>query len=142
MNRPRVFVVNEPLKWDAGLNSWVRAINLSPARDYGDLVFLLPAGQLPEDPAPTVDALNQGLESITSDDYILLIGDPKAIAWAAAIAADILDGDLRLLHWLKDIRRYAEVRYNVFTSRSKLSAEPVSPPELTRGDLRRAARSR
>jgi hypothetical protein len=111
---PRVFVVNEPLKLDESRGEWVRYINLRPARDHGELVFLLPAGQLPEDPQPTVDALIEGLKSITCDDYLLLIGDPRAIAWAAAIAADRTDGVLRLLQWQRDQKRYDPVVADVY----------------------------
>lgn len=113
MTLPRVFVVNEPLKFEDG-QGWVRHLNLRPARDHGELVFLLAAGQLPDDPRPSIDALRRGLADITPEDYLLLIGDPRAIAWAAAIAADLTDGRLRLLHWQRDQRRYDPVVADVY----------------------------
>lgn len=108
----RVFVVNEPLKWDEASQSQVKAIDLSPAVIHGELIFLLPAGRLPMDPTPTLVSLRRGLADFKSDDYLLLVGDPRAIAWAAAIAADQTDGQLQLLHWQRG--SYAPVRANVF----------------------------
>lgn len=111
-SRPRVFVVNEPLKMEGG--EWVRVLNLRPARDHGELVFLLPAGQLPEDPAPTLKMLKRGLADFTKEDYLLLVGDPRAIAWAGAMAAKNTGGELKLLHWQRDHRRYDPVCANIF----------------------------
>lgn len=105
----KVYVVNEPLKFDEGRGEHVRHLNLRPARDHGELVFLLPAGQLPEDPAAVAVAIEDGLRGITREDYILLVGDPRAIAIAAAVASRNMGGKLRMLQWQRDQRRYDPV---------------------------------
>lgn len=110
----KVFIVNEPLKLDQATRMWSRSINLAPARRFGELVHLLPAGQLPDDPRPSVEALQRGLAAIRPTDYLLLVGDPRAIAWASAIAADNLDGELRLLQWYRSDGNYRLITCNVF----------------------------
>lgn len=118
----RVYVVNEPLRWDGASQSLVKMIDLSPALLFGELVFLLPAGRLPMDPAPTLIALRSGLEDFREEDYLLLVGDPRAIAWAAAIAADKSDGCLNLLHWQSAQGCYAPVRARVFGEDEEMTA--------------------
>lgn len=105
----KVYVVNEPLRYDEDRGEHVRHLNLRPAREHGELVFLLPAGQLPEDPQALVDAVELGLAAITVHDYVLLVGDPRAIAVAAAVAARNTGGHLRLLQWQRGLGRYDPV---------------------------------
>lgn len=110
----KVYIVNEPLRWDPIAQQQVKAIDLSPACSFGELVFLLPAGRLPLDPAPTLAALRKGLSNFQPHDYLLLIGNPKAIAWAAILAAEQTKGHLNLLDWQGQQNCYMPVRANVF----------------------------
>lgn len=100
----RVFVVNEPLMWDNG--ELTRALDLRPARDYGELVHVLPAGKLPSDIRAVADQIKQEMRTYTAEDVILLIGDPRAMAIAAAIAAHVGRGSFSMLHWQKRQRTY------------------------------------
>lgn len=103
----RVFVVSEPLRWDEEQRAWVRSRDLSPAREHGELVFLLPPGnEGPADPAVAIATLTEKLAGFTVRDYLLPIGHPLYLAWAAAIAARAAGGRLRLLHWRPRERRY------------------------------------
>ncbi len=111
---PRIFIVNEPLKKNPETGELERMVNLRPAMDHGVLIFLLPPGPLPEDPRSTLTALKAGLLDFTADDFLLLIGDPCAMAWAAAIAADKTDGHLKLLRWQRDQRRYDPVVVDLY----------------------------
>jgi len=122
---PRVFVVNEPLKLDEATGNWVRYLNLRRATDHGELVYLLPGGPLADDPRPSIAALTAGLADFTSEDFLLLVGDPRAIAWAAAIAADRTGGPLRLLQWKREQKRYDPVVVDVFPE----SYEALAPVE-------------
>lgn len=109
--KPRVFVVSEPLRYDAGRGQWVRSMNLNPAAAYGELIFLMPAGnEGPSDPAACVAMLQHGLKPFTADDFLLPVGHPLYICWAAAIAAQLAGGRLNLLHWQPRERAYAVVR--------------------------------
>jgi hypothetical protein len=117
---PRVFVVNEPLRRDRDTGLETKAINLAPARQFGELVFLLPAGQIPFDPAPTIRQLTEGLQDMTSDDYLLPVGDMRAIAWACAIASVRCGGSLRILHWSS--RAYTPITARLWTAHPMVAA--------------------
>ena len=104
MSRPRVFVVNEPLMWEGG--EQVRALDLTPARDHGELIHVLPAGKLPHNMDVVVEQIKERMRDYRPDDILLLIGDPRAMAVAAAIAARRGGGRLRLLHWQRRQRTY------------------------------------
>jgi len=104
-NNPRVFVVNQPMRFDKEAGTIVPAIDLSPAEEFGQLEFLLPDGELQGSPEEVVEEIREGLEHFTKDDFLLLTGDPRAIAWAAVIAAE-RSPVLQLLHWSRVARRY------------------------------------
>jgi hypothetical protein len=100
----RVFVVNEPMYFAEG--EWRRVLNLGPARDYGELVHVLPAGVLPDDITFVVRTIRERMADFGPSDYLMLIGDPRASAVASAVAAKACNGCLRLLHWQRRQRRY------------------------------------
>lgn len=112
-------------------DGWVKKMNLGPAREHGDLVHLLPAGQLPDDPSPTIERLKYGLETINVEDYLLLVGDMRAIAWAVAIATKNLRGRLRILVWHPELRRYEGVYTELFPVTRTMSRPPL---EFKHGD--------
>jgi hypothetical protein len=95
----RIFIPHEPLRRDPESGEMVRKIDLSPAAAFGELVFLLPPGEPPRDPVPTIEILRAKLAGFQSNDYLLPVGSPLLIAWAAAIAARAAGGRLRLLQW-------------------------------------------
>lgn len=108
MSSPRVFVVNEPLRRNPDTGDWERTMNLRRAKDFGDLIFLLPAGQLPEDSSTIVASIQDTLSSLTPEDHLLLVGDMRAIAAACAVSAQRV-GHVRCLIWLREQRRYESV---------------------------------
>ena len=73
--------------------------NLLPAKEFGKLKLLLPPGNIVLSAMPTVRRLRKGLKEYTSDDYLLLIGDPTAIALAASIASNENAGRVNYLKW-------------------------------------------
>lgn len=97
---PLVYVPHEPLRRDPETGEWGRAKDLTPALEYGELRFLLPAGRPPNDPALVVELLEAGLADFRPEDYLLPVGSPVVSAWAAAIAARRSGGTLRVLEWL------------------------------------------
>lgn len=111
----RVFVVHEPLRYEAGVAK--NTMDLTPAREYGELVFLLPAGRddRPTDPAPAIDRLWEKLDEFSDKDFLLLVGDPALIGYATAIAASANDGRVAVLKWDRNRRRYFVERVTLWT---------------------------
>jgi hypothetical protein len=94
-----VFVVQDPI-----------GKNILAAQGYGQLEMLLPAGQITLSPGPSVFKLRKKLQHYCDDDYLLLIGDPIAIALAAMVAASMNQGKVNFLKWDKQERRYLAVK--------------------------------
>jgi hypothetical protein len=97
---PRVFVIQETMKH-----------NLLPAQAFGDLVFLLPPQvQITFSPGPIVVRMERHLQGFTEDDYLLLIGDPAAMAVAGALVAKHNNGRFKLLKWDKREMKYYPIQ--------------------------------
>lgn len=100
---PRVFVIQETMKH-----------NLLPAQAFGDLVFLLPPTlQITFSPGPIVTRMERELRGFTEQDYLLLIGDPAAMAVAGALAAKHNNGRFKLLKWDKREMKYYPIQVEV-----------------------------
>lgn len=95
----RVYVVQSPAVKDHSTGTWTEKFDLTPAAHFGDLVFLLPRGNVPNDLDETLATLRKGLEMYTPSDYLLLLGDPVAIALAAVVASNVSRERLRFLKW-------------------------------------------
>lgn len=96
---PKVYVINEPLRRDHATGGFGRFLNIRPAAQFGELVYVLPAGQLPADPQPSLTMLHEKLSAYTPADYLLLIGEVTMIGAAAAIAAHYAKGTIQTLRW-------------------------------------------
>lgn len=102
--RPVVYVVNEPLR--RGASGYEPLFDLDPAREFGDLVHVLPAGKLPADPSPSLERLRTILREYVPQDHLLLVGDLVMTACATAIAAKSSGGVVSVLTWQSTARRY------------------------------------
>ena len=100
----RVFVVQETTIYDDEGNL-VRTKNLSDARQYGELIYLVPARPV-RGSTDYYEHMDELLADFTDDDYLMPIGAPEYIAAAGAYAADANGGHYRLLRWLREERRY------------------------------------
>lgn len=106
----RVFIVNEPLKYNPEIGRTERSIDLGPAEEFGELVHLLPPGMLTDETIPfTISTLHAALAGFTDDDYLLPVGDPVAIGLAAAFAAAANEGRVKYLRWRRRQARYVVV---------------------------------
>ena len=109
----RVFVVHEPLKKvlddSAEGFHWERTRDLTPAREYGDLIYVFPAGHLSYDQDYLNNTAREKLATFTDQDYLLMSGDTLAMAQTAIVASQCLDEsvrDLKLLIWDGKRKRY------------------------------------
>src|SRR5690348_2003306 len=100
MTEPRVYIVQQPATFDRGNGGFVAKYDLSPAKQFGKLVFIMPPGNvfLHQLPAATLHMRNV-LAGFQPCDFLLAIGDPILIAAAAMIAGQKTGGELRMLKW-------------------------------------------
>ena len=108
---PVVYVIQEI----AGTREGKPKINILGASQYGTFKFLLPElSQMIFSPGPLIFKLRQGLKNYTTDDYLLLTGDPAIIGVACSIVSDITQGKYNVLKWDKQERKYYPININLY----------------------------
>jgi len=108
---PIVYVIQEI----AGTKEGHPKINIMGAAEYGTFKFLLPElSQMIFSPGPLIFKLRKGLKDYTTEDFLLLTGDPAIIGVACSIVADITAGKFNLLKWDKQERKYYPIHINLF----------------------------
>ena len=108
---PLVYVTQEI----AGTKEGRPKINILGAAEYGDFKFLLPElSQMIFSPGPLIFKLRKGLKDYTTEDFLLLTGDPAIIGVACSIVSDITNGKFNLLKWDKQERKYYPIHINLF----------------------------
>lgn len=96
---------------DPVLNEWRDKYDLSPAAQYGELVYLLgQRGNIPQATSKTIALLREKLRDFKPTDYLVAIGDPVAIAAAAVVAAGYSGGTINVLKWDRRIEGYLPYR--------------------------------
>ena len=114
MSESRVFVIQEISGTKAG-NPKINIMGASSYSSSGKVNFLLPEfSQIIFSPGPLVYKLRQGLKDYTSNDYLLLTGDPAIIGVACSIVSDITNGKYKLLKWDKQERKYYPIEINLY----------------------------
>ena len=92
---PIVYVIQEI----AGTKDGKPKINILGAAEYGTFKFLLPElSQMIFSPGPLIFKLRKGLKDYTTEDFLLLTGDPAIIGVACSIVSDITTGNLIYLN--------------------------------------------
>ena len=108
---PIVYIIQEI----AGTKDGKPKINILGAAEYGTFKFLLPElSQMIFSPGPLIFKLRKGLKDYTTEDFLLLTGDPAIIGVACSIVADITNGKFNLLKWDKQERKYYPIHINLF----------------------------
>lgn len=110
---PRVFVVQKQYKQDPATGELVPKHDLSSAYRYGNVEYLLSPTAGPFNPDSVIPELKAKLANYTSDDFLLLIGNPCLIGWAVAIAAGASGGRITLLQWSGKRKEYIPIESNV-----------------------------
>ena len=114
MSESRVYVIQEIAGTKAG-NPKINIMGASVYSSSGKFDFLLPEfSQIIFSPGPLVYKLRQGLKNFTSNDYLLLTGDPAIIGVACSIVSDITNGKYNLLKWDKQERKYYPIEINLY----------------------------
>ena len=109
--KPTVHVIQEI----AGTSEGRPKINIMGAASYGKFKFLLPElSQIIFSPGPLIFKLRKSLKNFTSEDYLLLTGDPAIIGVACSIVSDMTNGKYNLLKWDKQERKYYPITINLY----------------------------
>lgn len=106
---PKVYAPQVPSKYDAATRLWVPSINLDPAKQFGEIVVMLPPNANRLHINPLVTALREQMKDYAVEDYVVAVGDPSLIAAAACIAVKKTGGILRILKWDRQSSSYIPV---------------------------------
>ena len=111
MKEKIVYVIQEI----PGTQSGRPKINIMGASKYGEFKFLLPEfSQIIFSPGPLIFKLRKSLKDFTTEDYLLLTGDPAIIGVACSIVSDITNGKYKILKWDKQERKYYPISINLY----------------------------
>jgi len=111
MKEKIVYVIQEI----PGTQSGTPKINIMGASKYGEFKFLLPEfSQIIFSPGPLIFKLRKSLKDFTTEDYLLLTGDPAIIGVACSIVSDMTNGKYNLLKWDKQERQYYPIAINLY----------------------------
>ena len=111
MKENTVYVIQEV----AGTQSGAPKINIMGAAKYGKFEFLLPEfSQIIFSPGPLIFKLRKALKDFTTEDHLLLTGDPAIIGVACSIVSDMTNGKYNLLKWDKQERQYYPIQINLY----------------------------
>ena len=116
----RVFVIQNHLRYDSAKGELVPRYDINPAREFGEIVFVLPPRTTMNEPARVIGVITEALRDFCDDDHLLLIGNPCFIGWAVAIAASRNSGRVRTLVWSSN--RYASVAATLPVRATKVSS--------------------
>lgn len=105
----KVYVPQQPSRFDSATKLWIPTVNVDPARIYGEIIVMLPPNANRLHTAPLVAALKEKMSDFAADDYIVALGDPSLIAAAACIAALKTGGALKMLKWDRMTSNYIPV---------------------------------
>lgn len=103
----RVYVTQRPARYSQERRGWVNKYDLSPAKEFGDLVYLLPPRNVYTDGLmEAIGKIKAQLKHYTPSDHIMALGDPLVIAVTVMIAASKTNGVVSLLKWDRIENRY------------------------------------
>jgi len=78
-------------------------------------VTLLPEySQMILSPGPLIHKLRTLLKNITSEDYLLLSGDPAIIGVTCSVVADLTNGKYKLLKWDRQEKTYYPIEVDIY----------------------------
>jgi|TARA_B100001093_G_scaffold23724_1_gene21018 hypothetical protein len=89
--------------------------NVLGAQKFGQIVTLLPEkSQIILSPGPLIHKLRTLLKDYTTDDYLLLSGDPAIIGVVCSVVSDVTNGKYNLLKWDRQEKTYYPIEVNIF----------------------------
>ena len=114
MSERKVYVIQEIPGSQAGTPK----INIMGAASYATsnkFNFLLPEfSQMIFSPGPLIFQIKDKLKNFTTDDYLLLSGDPAIIGVTCSVVSDMTNGKYKLLKWDRQEKTYYPLEINIF----------------------------
>jgi hypothetical protein len=96
---PKVFIVQDVPKFNIA----------NAASKWGDIVYVLPPGNMSVDMNATLRKIKQSLKHYKEGDYLLLAGDPAAMSFCAAYLARTQDL-FTILRWDRMTASYTPIK--------------------------------
>ena len=88
--------------------------NVLGAQKFGEIVTLLPVySQIILSPCTLVIKLRTLLKNFTTNDYLLLSGDPAIIGVVCSLVSDQTNGRFKLLKWDRQEKTYYPIEINL-----------------------------
>ena len=89
--------------------------NILGAQKFGQIVTVLPErSQIIMSPGPLIQKLRTLLKEYTTDDYLLLSGDPAIIGVVCSVVSDVTNGKYKLLKWDRQEKTYYPIEIDIF----------------------------
>lgn len=109
-----VYVIQRPARFDRATNDWVDKYDISAAKEFGKLVYLLDPGNVqPVNLKASVAYLKEELADYTDGDYLLALGDPVAMVAAGIAAAIANNGKVAVLKFDRMTGKYHPYHINI-----------------------------
>ena len=106
----KVYIPQEPMRFDRDRKEWYPIIDLTPARVYGELEVLLSHNATALTIAPMIFTLRKKLKDFCDDDFIVAVGNPTVLMWTGIIAAEMNRGRVQTLVWDGASKNYVSVK--------------------------------
>ena len=103
--QPRVYVIQQQITVNDKAQV-VPKFDLEPAKEFGELINLVPPSAGPQAAQEIVESLWEKLRDYCDNDYLLLVGSPVFIGLAVAIASETNSGRVRMLQWQSREQKY------------------------------------
>jgi hypothetical protein len=87
--------------------------NIVDALRFGDISVVLPPGNMSFNTQATVKKAYQNLRNFTSEDYLLMIGDPVAMSICFTTAVALAGGTINILKWDRQTKAYFPVKVDL-----------------------------
>ena len=108
--KPKVYLIQEI----PGTSKLEPKYNVLGAQKYGEIITMLPEfSQLILSPGPLIIKLRTLLKNYTSQDFLLLSGDPAIIGVECSIVCEMTNGKYKLLKWDRQDRVYYQIEINL-----------------------------
>lgn len=111
----KVYIVQRHLTRDIHTGALKEKLDMSPARAFGELVYLLENDPVPGRTQTYVEDMAAALDNFSDEDFLLLTGSPVLIGVAFALAADANGGRVRVLQYNRKHGRYEEIPCSVWS---------------------------